>query len=92
MKYIAGRKDRGDIEISFEPLGEKSGIEIIVETSIERLYGDKLRAEILKHLDELGVRDCRIIAIDDGALPYVVRSRVEAAVKLAEKEEISNEG
>ncbi len=83
MKYIAGRKDRGDIEISFEPLKKGSGVEISLETSVERLYGDKLRSEILKSLNELGMKDYRINAIDDGALPYVVRARVEAAVRLA---------
>ncbi len=89
--YKAGRQDRGDIEITFTPLPPGSGIDIELKTSVERLYGEKLRSEIMESLKALGVKDCRISAVDDGALPYVVQARVEAAVRLA-KEEAKDEG
>ncbi len=85
MAYVAGRRDRGDIEVTFEPLPPGSGIELELETSVERLYGEKVRREIMETLKALGVTDCRIKAVDDGALPYVIQARVEAAVRLAKE-------
>ena len=85
MSFSAGRADRGDIKITFEPLRKGSGVQIELVTSVERLYGASVRAEIANALSSLDVSDCKIAAIDDGALPYVIQARVEAAVRLAQE-------
>ena len=87
MPFSAGRKDRGDIEISFSPLKKGSGLEINVQTSVARLYGERVRKEIVDTLASLDIADGKIDATDDGALPYVIQARVEAAVRLAKEEQ-----
>jgi len=89
MPYTAGRQDRGDIQITYEP-AESGGIQIELTTSLERLYGDAIRAEIENAAKNLAVQHGKFVAIDDGALPYVIRARVEAAIRLAK--EGQNEG
>ena len=83
MQYIAGRKDRGDIEICYEPKPTKHGLKIQLTTSVERLYGNAIKKEIARAFRELGVKSGKVVAIDDGALPYVIQARVEAAVRLS---------
>ena len=85
MKYTAGRRDRGDIEVVFEPEADGNGITVELTTSVERLYGENIRREITATLEKLGVENCTISAFDDGALPYVIQARVEAAVRMSQK-------
>lgn len=89
MPFIAGRKSRGDIEVAFEPSTKGKGIEIELDTSVERLYGEKIRTEIADVASELGIADGKFTVVDDGALPYVLKARVEAAIRLAK--EVSDE-
>lgn len=90
MPYTAGRKNKGDIEVTFEPQKKGSGLEINIETSVEQLYGERIQNEISELLSALGVIDGKVNVVDDGALPYVLRARVEAAVRMAKEEK--NEG
>ncbi len=84
MKYTAGKSQRGDIEITYEPSqGEK--IEVELTTSVGRLYGEKIRTEILNTAKSLGISSGKFLAVDDGALPYVIRARVEAAIRAAKE-------
>jgi len=85
MSFTAGGKNRGDVEVTYYPLASKSGLQIELETSVEKLYGDKIRSEIESAAKEAGVCDGKLVVVDDGALPYVLRARVEAAIRLAKE-------
>ena len=87
MPYTAGRKNRGDIEVTFEPQKKGSGLEINIETSIGQLYGEHIKNEISEALSSLNVVDGKVNVVDDGALPYVLQARVEAAVRMAKEEQ-----
>ena len=84
MKYTAGKSQRGDIEIIYEPT-QKKNIEIELETSVERLYGEQIRAVITNTAKSFGINSGKFSAVDDGALPYVLRARVEAVIRAAKE-------
>ncbi|MCD6098691.1 citrate lyase acyl carrier protein [bacterium] len=84
-----GRKEKGDIYVKIEPAPEGTGLKIDLTSSVERLYGDKIRQTILDILEEFGVEDARLTAVDHGALDFVIRARVEAALTYYSREEIS---
>jgi len=81
---IAGKKDKGDIEITLSSL-TKRGTEIILESSVEKLFGNHLRAFIKAFLSEMDVAQCGVKALDDGALDFVIKSRLEAALYKQDK-------
>ncbi len=76
---LAGRQGKADIEVSLNP-SEKSTIEVNLESSVERLFGNHIRNKIQSYFTDLGITSCIVRAIDDGALDFVVRSRLDAAL------------
>src|SRR5512136_245261 len=81
----AGRKGedvRSDLHVRVEPR-ESGGIELQLASKVEVYYGDALRAQILDVARAAGLASGRIVVTDAGALPFVVASRVEAAVRAA---------
>jgi len=81
-KAQAGRQDTGDVVVELEPI-ESDCIEIELKSSVERLFGERIKQvalETLKEFDVCGVR-CRIV--DDGALDFVIKARIEAALERA---------
>jgi len=82
MAVTVGREDRGDIKITIELAPEGHGIEVELESSLERLYGESIREQIKNELKKFGIADAKVKCIDDGALPYVISARVEAAARL----------
>jgi citrate lyase subunit beta/citryl-CoA lyase len=75
----AGRKDKADIEIRIAPSDGK-GIAIDLESSVARLFGEHIRSFISGYLENLGINSCAVVAVDDGALDFVIKSRVEATL------------
>jgi len=79
MNVVAGRKDKADIEMTFSSF-EKEGIEVVLQSSVERLFGNHIRRYIKQYLSSLTVSSCKVDAIDDGALDFVIKSRIESAL------------
>jgi citrate lyase subunit beta/citryl-CoA lyase len=71
--------------VAVEPRG-KGGIELTVESRVEATYGEALRIQISEVLQGLGVEHARVTVHDEGALPFVVAARLEAAVRRARPE------
>jgi citrate lyase subunit beta / citryl-CoA lyase len=57
------------------------GVSIQLKSSVQDLFGDKIRGSIERTLGELGVNDAEVIVEDLGALDFVIRARVEAAAR-----------
>ncbi|OQX89150.1 MAG: citrate lyase acyl carrier protein [candidate division Zixibacteria bacterium 4484_93] len=85
----AGREEKGDIYVKIEPASEGTGLKIDLTSSVERLYGERIRQTILDVLEEFGVEDAHVTAIDHGALDFVIRARVEAVLTYYSREEVS---
>ena len=78
----AGRDEKSDLVVEVE-LREQGGLELTVNSSVKALYGKAITAACERALQELGVTHGRVVVNDKGALDWVIRARLEAAVRLA---------
>src|SRR5205807_2740498 len=59
---------------------EGGGIDIVLEWRVKLYYGDGIRAQIVDVLNHLDVQHAQVLIHDEGALPFVIAARIEAAV------------
>jgi citrate lyase subunit beta/citryl-CoA lyase len=78
----AGDDIRSDLHVSFEERAS-GGIEIGLRSRVELYYGDVIRRQVRDVLRALGVEHALIGIMDEGALPFVIAARIEAAVRRA---------
>jgi citrate lyase subunit gamma (acyl carrier protein) len=75
---VAGTLESSDIMINLE--AGSSGIEIDLQSIVEKQFGQEIRRTITETLNSLQIKDARIRAVDKGALDCVIRARVKTAV------------
>ncbi|MDR1903681.1 MAG: citrate lyase acyl carrier protein [Treponema sp.] len=75
---VAGTLESSDIMISLEP--GKDGVEIELQSIVEKQFGREIRRAITETLAELGVDKVKVNAVDKGALDCTIRARTKAAV------------
>jgi citrate lyase subunit beta / citryl-CoA lyase len=74
-----GSDVRSDLHVRFEERSS-GGIQIDLRSRVELYYGDRIRQQIADAVRTLGVDHARLTVVDEGALPFVIAARVEAAV------------
>jgi citrate lyase subunit beta/citryl-CoA lyase len=77
-----GPEIRSDVHVRIEPR-EYGGIDIELESRVKPYYGDSIRRQTEEVLEALGVRHARVAIRDEGALPFVIAARIEAAARRA---------
>jgi citrate lyase subunit beta/citryl-CoA lyase len=77
-----GKDVRSDVHIAFE-VRDGGGVEISLESRVAPYYGNSIQEQARAVLDELGVKHARVSIHDEGALPFVIAARIEAAVRRA---------
>ena len=82
-RATAGTLESSDVFVTLEP-GE--GLEIEIDSVVQKQFGDSIRRSVEEGLAELDVHNARLSIVDRGALDCVIRARVETAV-LRGKEE-----
>jgi citrate lyase subunit gamma (acyl carrier protein) len=75
---VAGTLESSDIMVTVEPGGQ--GVEIDLQSIVEKQFGGEIRRAILETLSELSVKHARISAVDKGALDCTIRARTKTAV------------
>ncbi|MDR2247611.1 MAG: citrate lyase acyl carrier protein [Treponema sp.] len=75
---VAGTMESSDVMITVEP-GDK-GIELEIESIVEKQFGREIRRTIMGTLQSLNVRNAKIRAVDKGALDCTIRARIKTAV------------
>ena len=78
----SGSDIRSDLQVRVEPK-ERGGVEIELESRVEPYYGSSIRRQAEEVLEALGVRHAHVQIHDEGALPFVIAARIEAAVRRA---------
>jgi citrate lyase subunit beta/citryl-CoA lyase len=81
----AGRRGtdvRSDLYAAVEPR-KSGGIDLDLRSKVELYYGEATRELVLATLKDLGVENARVEIEDQGALPFTLMARVEAAAKRA---------
>jgi citrate lyase subunit beta / citryl-CoA lyase len=78
----AGGDTRSDVRIAVEqrPSG---GIKIELQSRVALYYGESIRQQVRDVLRSLSVEHAHVSVVDEGALPFVIAARVEAAVRRA---------
>jgi len=79
----AGRRGgdvRSDCWVKVTPT-DSAGIELTLHSRVEAMYGDSIHALVRNDLEALGVANAKVEIEDAGALPFVIKARVEAAVR-----------
>ena len=75
---VSGTMESSDVFVSVAP-NEGGGIEIDLNSTVEKQFGAAIRAAITETLEALGIQDARVAAVDQGALDCVIRARVKAS-------------
>src|SRR5512142_494873 len=73
-----GKDTRSDCHVAVEPR-TSGGIEIELVSRVALYYGDSIREQAMSVLKELEVEHAKITIHDEGALPFVISARIEAA-------------
>ena len=76
----SGPEIRSDLHVLIEPR-ERGGIAVELESRVKPYYGDSIRRQAEEVLEALGVRHAQVQIHDEGALPFVIAARIEAAVR-----------
>jgi len=77
-----GKEVRSDAHVWIEPR-DRAGIDVVLESRVKAYYGDSIRKQAEEALNELGVKHAQVLIHDEGALPFVIAARIEAAVHRA---------
>lgn len=77
-----GEDVRSDCFVLVEPRAS-GGIALDLRSKVEPYYGASLRAQIRDALAALGIAHARVAVEDQGALPFTLDARLEAAVRRA---------
>jgi citrate lyase subunit beta/citryl-CoA lyase len=75
-----GKDVRSDVHVAIDPR-DSGGLEITLESRVGLYYGDSILTQTRQVLEALGVKHARISIHDEGALPFVISARIEAAAK-----------
>lgn len=81
-----GPDRRSDLHVRIEPR-ERDGVEIALESRVEPYYGESILVQARQVLQQLHVEHAYVAVHDEGALPFVISARIEAAVKRAALDE-----
>jgi citrate lyase subunit beta / citryl-CoA lyase len=73
---------RSDLRVRIEPRDE-DGIQVELESRVKAYYGDAIRQQAEHALELLGIVHARVSIHDEGALPFVIAARIEAAARRA---------
>ncbi len=83
-----GRKGsdvRSDCWIAVD-LKEDGGIQLELESKVGALFGTSIREGVLQTLSAFHIQDAEVRIEDQGALPWVIQARLEAALRRCGKE------
>jgi len=75
---IAGTLESSDVMITVSENTSK-GIEIELQSIVEKQFGKQIRRVINEKMEELGIKDATISVNDKGALDCTIGARLEAA-------------
>lgn len=78
----SGPEIRSDLHVRLE-VRDSNGIQIQLESRVEPYYGVSIRRQAEEVLEALGLRHALVEIKDEGALPFVIAARIEAAARRA---------
>jgi len=81
-EVTAGSENKGDVFVTLELVSQgESKVELT--SKVISKYGDSIKSSIEETLNKFGINAAKILVNDYGALDFVIRARVETAIKRA---------
>ena len=77
---VAGTLESSDVYVKVEPSDK---LEISIESVVYNQFAQEIEKSIREVVDELGVTSGKISVNDKGAIDFVIKARVETAIKRA---------
>ncbi len=77
-KGVAGSIESNDVKITVE---ESKKQEIKIESIVYEFYGKQIYQTIVDTLEELGIKNIKVLVQDKGALDYTIKSRLITAIE-----------
>jgi citrate lyase subunit beta / citryl-CoA lyase len=77
-----GSEVRSDVCVRIESR-DRGGVAIELESRVKPYYGGAILRQAEDVLEALGVKHARVVIHDEGALPFVIAARIEAAARHA---------
>lgn len=81
-EVTAGTENKGDALVTLELMSEGAR-QTELSSKVMSKYGESIKTSIEQTLDSLQIEHARIVVNDFGALDFVIRARIETAVKRA---------
>ena len=78
----AGSDVRSDLHVTVEERAS-GGVESELRSRVALYYGDTIRQQVREVLRALGIVHAFVSLVDEGALPFVIAARLEAAIRRA---------
>jgi len=79
---VAGTLESSDLQIVITK-NSGNGVEIELQSSVEKQYGKRIRSVIHNTLENMGIKDAKLVVVDKGALDCTIVARTVAAVHRA---------
>lgn len=79
---VAGTLESGDVMIRIAP-ADGQEIDLQINSSVEKQFGEAIRATIGQTLRHYGVQGVQLIVDDKGALDCILRARLETLLARA---------
>lgn len=83
QRASAGSFESSDMLVLVEPVAAGQGRAIEIESVVLLQFGESIRAEVNRILDQYEVGDARLVIRDKGALAPTISARVETALRRA---------
>ena len=77
-----GAEIRSDLHVAIEPR-TSDGLKLELASRVAPYYGRQIRAQAREVLEQLRVKHAQVVIHDEGALPFTIAARIEAAARLA---------
>ncbi|MCR5035322.1 MAG: citrate lyase acyl carrier protein [Clostridia bacterium] len=86
MMGEAGYEQSQDCKVTVK-LKKRGKIKIVLNSKMEKMFGDQIRQKVQEELDFLGVKHADVTIDDFSALDFVIQARVRTAVRRARRPE-----
>ena len=78
----AGYEQSQDCKVTVK-LKKRGGLDITLNSKMEKMFGDQIRQKALEELEFLGVKHAEVTIDDFSSLDFVIQARIRTAVRRA---------
>ncbi len=81
MIGVCGNEKDSDVLVTVDL--NCNGIEIIIESKLKKMFGKLMEKAVKETLEEMEIKNAKILVQDFGALDFVIKARTKTAIRRA---------